>query len=118
MEFNETDEFILSPVNAEKYHSFSGHDYYSNRPTIVKLEWKLVNKTKNNYTIELISASNEMNENLSLIVNNKEYIISPENEIEGVSLKVNAMNSIELLRKDQSNPHKGLNIEGLKLIIK
>ncbi len=118
LESNETDEFILSPDNAEKYHSFSGHDYYSNRPTIVKIEWKLMNKTKSNYNIELISASNEMNESLSLIVNNKEYIISSEKEIEDVSLKVNAINSIELLRKDQSNPHKGMNIEGLKLILK
>ena len=110
-------EFLLNTRNAEKYHSFSGHDYYSNRPVIVKYEWKLKAGTKSNYRIKIKSSSKEEKESLIVVINNKEYQISPENQQQLVSLKPNTINTIGLGREDQSNPHKNLEIKGLVLTL-
>ncbi len=110
-------EFILNTGDAEKYHSFSGHDYYSNRPVIVKYEWKLRAETKCNYRIEIKSNSKEENESLSLIINNEEYLLSHEKQKVFVSLKPNTINTIGLNRKDQRNPHKNFDIKGLVLTL-
>ncbi|MDD4385211.1 MAG: alpha-L-fucosidase [Bacteroidales bacterium] len=39
IELDENGEFILTSNNAETYHSYSGHDYYSSKPTVVKMKW-------------------------------------------------------------------------------
>jgi hypothetical protein len=90
------------------------------------MSWNLLNKTKSKCKIEIVSTSGE---ELILTVNNKEYSISFEGnimssksskykiEIEGVKLMPKAINAIELIRKDQSNPHKGIKVEDLKLTI-
>ncbi|MDX1700467.1 MAG: alpha-L-fucosidase, partial [Melioribacteraceae bacterium] len=38
---NESGSYILSKENAIKYHGYSGHDYYSYQPVIVKMKWLL-----------------------------------------------------------------------------
>ena len=121
--------FILTEDNATKLHSFSGHDYYSTRPTVVKYKWYLAGNEQENNTVNLSYSSNTI-EALALTINGKEYTISGstaenrlQNEssgqtISGVNLYPDKINEIELSLKDRSNPHKGLTIEQLKIEIK
>ncbi|MDY0078286.1 MAG: alpha-L-fucosidase [Bacteroidales bacterium] len=121
--------FILTEKNATKLHSFSGHDYYSTRPTVVKYKWYLAGNEQENNTINL-SYSNNTKEALALTINGKEYAISGstaenrlQNEssgqtISGVNLHLDKINEIELSLNDKSNPHKGLTIEMLRIEIK
>jgi len=108
-------EFILKKSNAEKYHSFSGYDYYSNKSTVVKYLWNLPKADKENFEIEFID---NFNESLLLIVNNKEFIIEAKKQKISIRLKTNSANKISLRRKDKDKRHKNLNIKGLKLILK
>ncbi len=125
---NEDSAFILLLDNAEEYHSYSGHDYYSTKPTIVKLKWYLPGNTKEVCEIDIIS-SDQSHKPLKLSINNKEYLLSAQNSdnlnqykirqtINKVNFYSDKTNTIELLWEDKTNPHKGLNIEDLKISIK
>lgn len=121
--------FILTWDNATKFHSFSGHDYYSTKATVVKSRWYLSDNNKKSYQVNLAFSPDAI-EPLRLSVNNKGYVIpltdaanSFKNELTGqtinsVHLYLDGMNVIELSLEDRSNPHKGLNIEELKIEIK
>lgn len=125
---NEDSTFILLLDNAEEYHSYSGHDYYSTKPTIVKMMWYLPGNTKEVCEIDIIS-SDQSTESLKLSINNKEYLLSAQNSdnlnqnkirqtINKVNFYSDKTNTIELSWEDKTNPHKWLNIEDLKIIIK
>ncbi|HZK07761.1 MAG TPA: alpha-L-fucosidase [Bacteroidales bacterium] len=126
---NEEGAFILTRDNATELHSFSGHDYYSTKATVVKNRWYLAGNKKEAYQVNL-AHSNDATESLKLSVNNLEYVIPSSGEenklknglsnqtIDGVNLYLDKINEIELSLENQDNPHKGLNIEELKIEIK
>jgi len=126
---NEDGAFFLTWDNATKYHSLSGHDYYSNKPTVIKTKWLLSGNKKESYEVKFTYLSKSI-EPLMLSVNNKGYLIPIPNteknlkndltnkKINNVKLYLDKINEIELSLEDKSNPHKGLNIEELKCKIK
>jgi alpha-L-fucosidase len=125
---NEDGTYILTWDNATKLHSFSGHDYYSTKPIVVKTKWYLSGNKKELYEVNLAQSS-ETIEPLKLSVNNNGYSIPIptadnmlKNEfsnqtINSVNLYSDKINEIELSLEDKSNPHKGLNIKDLKIRI-
>jgi alpha-L-fucosidase len=127
LDLNENDLFELTKDNAEKYHSFSGHDYYSTRPTVIKMEWNLLSKSRKKYTMKVRFLPGTFDENLLVIINDKEYIINPDEEsnslnnnmlsktIQDVELNKNTINKVSLQYKQPKNPHKGLPVKGLKI---
>lgn len=118
--------FLLTWENATKLHSLSGHDYYSTKSTVVKTQWFLAGNEKKNYEL-IISHTNDSIQALKLTINGEAYLISApdkdsklKNElythiIQDVQLDSNKMNKIELSLKDQSNPHKGFLMEGMRI---
>ncbi len=126
---NEEGTFILTWDNATKYHSLSGHDYYSTKPTVVKNKWHLSGNNKESYEVNLTHSSESI-EALKLSVNNIGYLIPIPNAdnmvkndlsnqtINSVNFYLDKINEIELSLEDKSNPHKGLNIEELIIKIK
>lgn len=121
--------FILTWDNATKFHSFSGHDYYSTKATVVKSRWYISGNNKQSYQVN-IACSPGAPEPLKLSVNSEGHVIplsyaedSLKNEltshtVNSMQLYLDEMNVIELSLEDKSNPHKGLNIEALKIEIK
>lgn len=115
---NEEDAFILTSDNATQLHSFSGHDYYSTRATVVKYRWHLSGAKKESYQLNLALSGSDI-ESLDLSVNNKKYIVPASNQpINGVNMYLDKVNEIELSLADKSNPHEGLNIENLEIEIR
>ncbi|TAJ14455.1 alpha-L-fucosidase [Marinilabiliaceae bacterium JC017] len=120
-------EFILTAENGTSYHSYSGHDYYSLHPTVVKIGWYLPKTDKSEYMLELSYTKAHLNKELRIDINGQEYFITPDEnnylpneqcyrkQLGSVKLGDAAFNLIELNFKDQSNPHKDLNAEGLTL---
>ena len=57
---NKEGAYILTWDNATKFHNFSGHDYYSTKPTVVKIEWYLCSHDKEifkiNFSCDAIAA--------------------------------------------------------------
>lgn len=119
VEMNREVEVVLNADNAVSYHSYSGHDYYSTKPTVIKMKWYLTNIPKEKYNITVKLDSIKTGNALSLIINNNEFTIDGNSKapIE-VSFDKGRINEIELALKDQSNPHKGLNQEELEILIK
>lgn len=121
---NEKETFVLTLDNATKFHSLSGHDYYSTKATVVKLKWYLWGNKKESYTLNL-SLLSEDDEPIELSVNKKEYLISfPEGKnsfgkelvnytIKDVKLNLNTIHEIELSLKDKNNVHKDMAISSL-----
>lgn len=126
---NKKGEYILTWDNATKLHSFSGHDYYSTKPTVVKKQWYLAGNQKESCEVNVVQLSDTMKP-LTLSINKKEYLISspnvdkkiknelPKLEIYNVDLYVNKINVVELSLEDQTNPHQGFKIENLKIKMK
>jgi len=126
---NEDNIFVLLSDNSEKYHSYSGHDYYSSKPTIVKMKWYLSGNTKDICEINIISSAKDI-KSLKLSINNNVCLLPNQNSnnslnkcfirqtLNNVNFYSDKINEIELSYEDKSNPHKGLNIEDLKISIK
>ncbi len=125
---NEDNTFSLLLNNAEKYHSYSGHDYYSTKPAIVKMKWYLSGNTKDICEIDITSFDEKIKP-LKLSINNMEYLLTSQDTndilnkgvirqtLNNVNFYTDKINEIELSYEDKSNPHKGLNIEELKITI-
>lgn len=123
---NEEGNYILTWDNATKLHSFSGHDYYSTKPTVVKLKWALFGSNKDIREVNLTLSSNQWR----LWVNGKEYSISEiktekviNNQVfnkktDPIYLQLKKMNIIELTLKEMNNPHKGFSMEDLRIEVK
>ena len=114
--------FILTPSNAEKYHSYSGHDYYSSKPTIVKMKWYIVNSSKDLFEVTITALTTENNEDLQLSINGETHIIKANNPdthtISHVKLYSESINAIELAFANQNNPHRELIINDLMIKVK
>lgn len=127
---NENGEFTLTPDNAETYHSYSGHDYYSSKPTVVKMKWYIINSSEEPFEIKIALSGRENTDGLKISVNDEPYIIPAlhsdsssntrrqKHVIGGVRLESERVNTIELAAENQSNPHKGLKVDGLSITIK
>ena len=126
LEANENKELILTSDNAENYHSYSGHDYYSTKASVIKMKWYVLNHSKKTSDLKIVIASAE-NKKFKLVINNQEHVISTSHkhlesnlyELTLPSLKMNTgkINEIELSLADQTNPHKSLAIESLEIRI-
>ncbi len=109
---------LLTADNAVKYHSFSGHDYYSLRPTVVKMVWRPEIPETEKYTIRYAGTPPE---DLCLLVNGRGAIIShllKETVIPATILNRGTGNRILLRRRDLTDPHKGLEEKNVKIILK
>ncbi|MEI6516429.1 MAG: alpha-L-fucosidase [bacterium] len=118
--------YTLNYANATKYHSYSGIEYYSTKPTVIKLEWQCLAAGESTYDLTLCYTRKDMEKKLQLTVNKKpcevlleEQAASPQGDmikrIKGIKLKGNSLNTIQIQLADQSNPHKDLELSGLTL---
>ncbi|NCA85455.1 MAG: alpha-L-fucosidase [Clostridia bacterium] len=115
---NEEGAFILTSDNVVKLHSFSGHDYYSTQATVVKYKWYLSGAKKGSGQVNLAYSAGTPSP-LQISVNGEEYLIPASNQtIDGVNLYLDKLNEIELSLADKSNPHKGLEVEEVKIEIR
>ncbi len=125
---NDNNQFILTTKNAEKYHSYSGHDYYSTKATVIKMKWNFENPSLKESEVKITVFSSDSNL-LKLAINNEDYPMAAlsadinqqgylyELKIPSKKLNQGKINVIELSLADQSNPHKGMAIEGLEIRI-
>jgi alpha-L-fucosidase len=126
---DEDRKFILTEYNAIKYHGYSGHDYYSYEPVVVKMKWQLKAGKKEICDVH-IEFSEKVTDPYFLSINNIEYNLLVQNlekkpnsyftkqSIENVTFNLNKMDEVEIFLENKSNPNKGLNIERIEVEIK
>ncbi len=104
----ESEGFSLDFENAIKYHSYSGADYYSSKPTIIKIEW-LLPETDGEF--DLIPGNAADFDRFSIKLNNK--IIVDKNPI----ILDKGVNRLSIELSDQSNIHQDIDAQGVSLRI-
>jgi alpha-L-fucosidase len=112
--------YLLTAGNSIKYHSYSGKDYYTTKPTVVSMEWLVEKADKGAYKITLTSSPNDKGKQLHLVINGKQYPVTLSGEPDQVyqsqvMLNANNFNSIRVRLADGSNPHKDMGLEGLQI---
>jgi alpha-L-fucosidase len=70
--------YELITSNAENYYSYTGHDYYSTRPVVVKKVWTLAQVKAGKYILKIDFSCDRGGAPLKLIVNTSEYEIYPD----------------------------------------
>ncbi len=114
--------YQLTLDNAIKYHSYSGHDYYSTKPTVIKLEWFIEDADEENYTLSINYTGSEENKRLLMKINgvSSEIILNNHSKIDdrSIALKPHGLNSVQISLADQSNPHQDMHADGLTITVK
>ena len=125
---SEAEEFQLSTSNADRYHSYSGKDYYTTKPTLVKMGWNLYAEAKKNKTIQLNFKKADTDKLIRIMfdesgidipLNLAEQQNSTDNyqiEIKDIELR-QGINRVSLFLTDQSNPHRDIGLESLVIRI-
>ncbi len=122
-------QYQLTAANAEKYYSYSGHDYYSNRPVVVKMGWNIPATKATNCKIKLYYTPKDSDKELKLKVNGKDYSITlpiltkqTENnqmiyELDNIELPANQQITIRLSNKEEY-PAKALELDEVKILVR
>ncbi|MFM7193800.1 MAG: alpha-L-fucosidase [Bacteroidota bacterium] len=123
----EDDAFVLNDVNATRYHSFSGKDYYSTKPTVIRLEWAVQAEEEGIFQVRIRFRKEDKGKNIRITGSGPGFEIllagqagqdddTPEVVYPDFYLQ-KGINRISLTLADQSNPHRDIGMEGIKLII-
>ncbi|SHG41893.1 alpha-L-fucosidase [Chryseolinea serpens] len=118
--------YLLTPDNAISYHSYSGRDYNSTKPTLIKMEWFVEDAPEGKYTLVLQQLPKGEEKVLRIKIDGQESTTTLESyQIQGISeqsrhlmdvaLKSKKFITVEISLADQSNPHKNMEMEGLVL---
>jgi hypothetical protein len=109
----------LNVNNAVLYHSYSGKDYYTTTPTVVKMEWVIRIKSDRASALTFTVPENREVSKFFISVNEKEWLVDPE--LKNITLPDIAMkqgiNKIVIRPEDQSNPHRDQGLVFIKISI-
>ena len=118
---------VLDLKNATAYHSYSGKDYYSTKPTTIRLEWNLRCENEQNSTLLLSIPESSTIFPIQLTVNSAVIRIdltkaktetgNKVQVVEGVRF-TKGLNRIKIQSDNQTNPHKDLGLSGLTITLK
>lgn len=122
---SEKEVVTLTNENTDSIHSYSGHDYYSTRPTLIKMSWNVVTETEKEFVSD-ISFTTTKAKSYVLTVNDKAFSISKDNLNNGKitqtinigKLKKNTNNNITLSFENLTNPNEDLGLECVNINIK
>ncbi|HEY5746205.1 MAG TPA: alpha-L-fucosidase [Chryseolinea sp.] len=122
--------YQLSSDNAISYHSYSGHDYNSTKPTLIKMEWFIQAVVDGKYALVLQQLPKGEQMELRIKIDGQETVVKLENgpgqstngitakTLVELTLKSKKFATVEITLADQSNPHKDMNLEGMVLQLK
>jgi alpha-L-fucosidase len=115
--------FELTAKNSTKYHSYSGKDYSDTKPTVIKMEWFIEQADKGDYKLQFESAASDKGKQVNLTINGVHHELTLNGESsqpyqKDVVLDTKKFNSIQVSLADKSNPHKDMELEGLRIRLK
>ena len=125
----EKGELVLSPATAIKYHSYSGADYYSTRPTVIRMEWHVqgLGEQVRNLRFQYIPTEYPMA--LQLGVNGEIFTIRMEagagnpsaetSDLEVLNLPFlpAVVNRVTLRLTDTANLHADMGMEDCRMVL-
>lgn len=108
----------LTPEQALTFHSYSGADYYTTQPTVVKLRWNIELAGPASYTLFVKGLPANQLGSLVLEVRGKSYPLIQNGPISDLTLESGQVIAIEIIKDKSLNPHKELVLEGLELVLR
>lgn len=120
--------FRLTKANSIRYHSYSGADYYSTKPTLIRMEWNISIDSVMDRSLLISYLQADAGKVLSITVNGHPYqqelqSAQPKDAKGLSSVKMpaaairNGMNNIQVTLRDRPNVHADIGLEGLVLRI-
>jgi alpha-L-fucosidase len=122
--------YQLTLDNAIRYHSYSGRDYNSTKPTLIKLEWFIENAGEGKYGLALQQLSSGPEKEIRIKIDGQESTVklgtnpgqadagNASTQLLNVALKSKKFTVVEISLADQSNPHKDIGLDGIVLQLK
>lgn len=122
---SEGGSYELTSSNAIKYHSYSGQDYYTTRPTVIKMEWVISDAEEGRYNMILRYSPGNTRKKLRITINGKQNEVMPDinpgaapgtgpiPRLSSIALAQGKLNTIQISLADQTDPHKDMEAEGL-----
>ena len=116
----------LNRKNATAFHSYSGQDYYSTKPTVIRLEWNIRSKNSHQSAVSFLIPEQQDLNPINLIFNNHDHFIESKKLIRQNGNKIftlknlilkSGLNTISIQLADQSNPNRDLELEAFNIII-
>lgn len=125
LQADEQATFTLTAANTDSVHSYTGHDYYSTKPTLVKMTWNLVAPEEKEYVAD-IALYTTKEQNYVMKINEKDVLLSKDEIKEGIlvkkveigKLKNNTNNHITLNFDTPTNPNEDLGLEKVNIQLK
>lgn len=128
IEQGEDDSWQLSSSNATRWHSYSGKDYYTTRPTVIKLEWSINVPAEGDHSVSFSFRKADTGKTIRVSGSGPgfEVLLSGQSDEAGDDAEVTfspfmlkpGINRISVTLADQSNPHKEIGLEGLQISIR
>lgn len=121
-------EVLLTFANGSRYHSYSGADYYTTRPTLIKLEWAFDNRESRTTdgSVRFLAADsakmirvllNDQIADLQLAASGpKDNAGYYTTALPGLHI-VPGINLMQVMLTDQSNPHRDIGLEKFEIRI-
>ena len=117
----------LTLTNGTGYHSYSGPDYYTTRPTLIRMVWSLQSRSVRDVMPEIAFRAADSGKILYVSINDQPYELRLETK--GVADEQNlfhlpignarlqeGLNTVTLRLRDQSNPHRDIGMTGMKIL--
>lgn len=110
----------LNVNNAVLYHSYSGKDYYSTVPSVIKMEWNIRLKDDRSSAFNFTIPENREVSKFFISVNENEWMVDPGlKNITLPEIRMNkGVNKIIVRPEDQSNPHHDQGLVFLNITIR
>jgi len=124
---DEDDVWQLTSANASRYHSFSGKDYYTTKPTLVRLEWFLTSTETENHPVTIRFRKADKGKTIRVSGNGPgfEILLAGRSDSDEENAEVmfpefliqTGINRITITLADQTNMHRDIGLEGLQVMI-
>jgi alpha-L-fucosidase len=110
--------YQLTTGNATKYHSYSGKDYYSTKPTVIRMEWFIEPSNAGKHKLIFQSLPTHKGRQLHVLINGVQHAVTLSGERaqvyeKEVMLGAAKFNSVQISLADGINRHKDMEVEGL-----
>lgn len=115
----------LDQKNSIAYHSYSGSDYYSTKPTIIRLEWDVRTDSARRMDISFSIPDKHSVNKYSLTLNGKVLNAEPADKTLSTGVSViqfkgpfqKGINNLNLRLSDQGNPHQHIGLNNFSIIL-
>ena len=121
-------DILLTFANGTRYHSYSGADYYTTRPTLIRIEWAFEDSGTRTADAAVRFLPADSAKTIRVLLNDQVADLQlaasgPKDNtgyyscsLPGLRI-IRGLNLLQVMLKDQSNPHRDIGLEKFEIRI-